>query len=260
MASTDIIINKTYDQLFAELSKQYGDNFVPAAGLFWTRQQVSTQYAIRVVAPTIMREFSDGINLGRDPEGFLFFHDGQRNILDSRAKTHYSVYHNSNTTIDQRAVIVQFYTTDPNKPEAQFLAKDPNLTVNWTLVGRTGDWSKLEEGSASAHVKKVPNSSDMTVSIGPIGKNATFKTYGGDGRNIDVWGTFSFKSLSPFKPGPNSSYADYNSDRIIFYPVSGWEGSADFSGYFIPLETEPAKALGDMSFEANNVKWTDMPL
>ncbi|KAF8163667.1 hypothetical protein B0H34DRAFT_332734 [Crassisporium funariophilum] len=260
MASTDIVINKTYDQLFAELSKEYEDNFVPAAGLFWMRQQLSTQYAIRVVAPTIMREFSDGINLGRDPEGFLFFHSGQRGILDSKSKTKYSVYHNSNTTIAQRAVLVQFYTADPNKPEAQFLAKDPNQTVNWTLVGRSGDWSKLEEGSAAAHVKKAGNYSEMTIDIGPIGKRATFKAYGSDWRNIDVWGTFSFKTLSAFKPGPQPTCADYNSDRIIFYPVSGWEGSADFSGYFIPLESEPAKALQDMNFEARDVKWTDIPL
>ncbi|KAF8163669.1 hypothetical protein B0H34DRAFT_696355 [Crassisporium funariophilum] len=260
MASIDIIINKTYDQLFAELSKEYENNFVPAAGLFWTRQQYTMEYAIRVVAPTIMREFSDGINLGRDPEGFLFFHSDRLGILNTKAQSRYSVYHNSNTTTDQRAVLVQFFTMDPNKPEAQFLAKDPNQTVNWTLVSRVGNWSTLEEGSAAAHVRKASNSSEMTINVGPIGKYATFKTSGGDGKSVDVWGTFSFKTLSALKPGPHATYADYNSDRIIFYPDSGWTGSADFSGFFIPLETEPAKALGDMSFEAVNVHWSDMPL
>lgn len=52
----------------------------------------------------------------------------------------------------------------------------------------------------------------------------------------DVWGNLSFgdiaKLVSPVvNNSPTKSYADYNSDRITFYPTSGWTGSASFTAF-----------------------------
>ena len=38
-----------------------------------------------------------------------------------------------------------------------------------------------------------------------------------------------FKDITKLKASTASSYADYNNDRIIFYPTSGSAGSADFT-------------------------------
>lgn len=55
----------TYDTLFTNLTKAYGE-VVPAEALFWKRSLGGNNYdyGLRVEAPTLMKEFTDGVNLG----------------------------------------------------------------------------------------------------------------------------------------------------------------------------------------------------
>lgn len=247
----------TFDQQFHALKDKYKE-VVPAEALFWKRWHggSSYEYGLRIQAPTIMKEFIDNVNLGTDPQGFLFFN----NIHDLDAGDgKYNIFYNTVTDVKQRAATVQLFHSHQGSFYAEFLARDPNKTVNYTIDSQAGKWATLEIGSASALVKKYSDETTITVTIPAIKKKATFEVKDNSGKqSADVWGSLSFKTLESLKSSSTATYADYNKDRIIFYPQSGGSGSADFSAAFIPMDTAPVDALGDLTFEANTVYWSDL--
>ncbi|KIJ59273.1 hypothetical protein HYDPIDRAFT_33343 [Hydnomerulius pinastri MD-312] len=247
----------TFDTQFHALKDKYKE-IVPAEALFWKRYRGGNtyDYGLRVEAPTIMKEFIDNINLGTDPEGFLFFN----NIHDlDTGDGKYNVFYNTVEDVKQRAATVQFFHSKQGSFYAEFLAKDPNKTVDYTIDGQVGKWDTLEIGSASAHVKKYSDETTITVTIPAIKKKAQFEVVDNSGsQSADVWGNLMFKKIEKLQSSNTATYADYNKDRIIFYPQSGWTGSADFSAAFIPMDTAPVDALGDLTFEANTVYWSDL--
>ncbi|CCM02455.1 uncharacterized protein FIBRA_04554 [Fibroporia radiculosa] len=221
-------ISDTFDVQFHTLKDKYKD-VVSAEALFWKRFRGGTtyDYGMRMEVPTLMKEFVDNVNLGTDPEGFLFFNNiGDLDAGDGK----YNVLYNTTGDVNQRAVRVQFFHHKQGSFYAEFLAKDPNKTVDYLIDGQVGKWATLETGSASAHIKKYSDESDISIKIPAIKKQVTFSVPDNNAHaSIDVWGNFMFKDISRLQSSSDPSYADYNQDRIVFYRSSGWTGSADFT-------------------------------
>ncbi|CCM02453.1 uncharacterized protein FIBRA_04552 [Fibroporia radiculosa] len=250
-------ISDTFDVQFTALTDKY-KGVVSASALFWKRYHGgnNVEYGLRIEVPTLMKEFVDNVNLGADPEGFLFFN----NISDLDAVDgKYNVVYNTVDDIKQRAARVQFFHQNQGSFYAEFLAKDPNKTVDYLIDSQVGAWATLQIGSASAYIKKYSDESNILIKIPAIKKQATFNVPENIGNQaVDVWGNIMFKDIKRLLSSDTPSYADYNQDRIIFYSASGSTGSTDFTAYFIPMESAPDDALGDLKFEANTVYWSDL--
>ena len=119
--------------------------------------------------------------------------------------------------------------------------------MDYNVDNGTGSWVNLDSGSASAHVKKYSDKHSVQITINSIKKEITFDAFENKdsvGKYlcfffsiqlaslelifIDVWGNLTFKNINKLSPSAGPSYADYNSDRIVFYPQSGIIGSNDF--------------------------------
>ncbi|KIJ59055.1 hypothetical protein HYDPIDRAFT_118882 [Hydnomerulius pinastri MD-312] len=244
--------NATFDNQFHALMNKY-KTVVSAEALFWKRSREvgSHEYGLRVQAPSIMKEFVDNINLGSDPQGFLFFN----NILDLDAGNgKYNVFYNTVEDIRQRAATVQFFHSKQGSFYAEFLAKDPNKTVDYTVDGQAGKWETLEVGSACAYVKKYSDETSILVTIPVIEKRLEFEVKDNSGNHsVDAWGNVMFKDLGRLQSSSGASFADGSRDIILFYPESERTGSAHFTAMFIPMDTAPVNAPGRLTSEADSL-------
>ncbi|KAF5314932.1 hypothetical protein D9619_007577 [Psilocybe cf. subviscida] len=190
--------------------------------------------AIRVEAPGIALEFTDGLYIGRDPEGILHYN----NVSDlKQSGTHY--YHVTKTIVDGDTYCeIEFrFGSSSAVPYAKFLGEDPTDAVNAAGMynySATGHWDRLSVASSLATVAKSSSNQTITVNIETVGKVGTWtapsNVLKNTGFNID--GTLYYKKLNDINKG---TWANYNDDRIVFYE-NDWTGR-DFTAFFIPLES-----------------------
>ncbi|KAJ7753580.1 hypothetical protein B0H16DRAFT_1544632 [Mycena metata] len=202
--------------------------------------------SVCVVAPAILKEFIDGVEFGKDPEGTLFFND----IKDLDSNSYYNAFN-----ISGGGVVLQFYADlESTECYAQFVAKDANRAWGWGISCKKGSWKELEGGSAAAHVKKPSNESSITITINAIGKTVKFPVELGD-TVINIRGNLLFKNLSKLTSG-TTSFVNYHDDRIIFLPKSG---SKDFTAVFIPTDKPEESPFFSSDFESNaaDATWSD---
>ncbi|KAF5324260.1 hypothetical protein D9619_011235 [Psilocybe cf. subviscida] len=188
--------------------------------------------AIRVEAPGISLEFTDGLYIGRDPEGILHYND----VKDlQQTGTHY--YHVAKTVVDGTTYCeIEFrFKSSSATPYAKFVAKDPTDAVNAAGMcdySATGNWKHLSIGSSHATVTKSSSSQTITINADVIKKVGTWTApddvLKDTGFNIE--GTFWYKESDDIK---NGIWASYNDDRIVFYKDD--LHSTNFTGFFIPL-------------------------
>jgi hypothetical protein len=243
--------SSSFDDLFASFDKAF-DNTVPAAALLWW--WTSSQFGVRVEVPSLGKEFSNGMNLGRDPEGFLFFND----IGDLEDDVSYDVYYNTVTDSTQRAFVIEFYTKGNTsaKSFAKFLAKDPNKTVTYTIDTSTGTWSDVTTSESTGRIKKGSTDDTWTLTVPSIHKKVTFKDNGTTTtsfhKRVDTLGQLIWKDINKIS---NGVYVDYRDDRIVFTETNEW--SKDFCAFFLPLVTsEVPNPLGPYVVAATKATWS----
>jgi len=239
----------TFDQLFAGFQKTY-QNFAPAEALLWWWN--SSNFGIRVEAASLMLEFTNGMYLGKDPEGFLFFHD----IRDFKGTVHYDLYYSTTGDKNQKCFVIKFWKQTPDRSFAQFIAKDPNGTITYTNSA-TGTWQALSAASAAAHIEKDSTDGTWTMTIPSINKSCTWTDNSTATSSIyeaiDTWGLLTFKQINDISKGV---YIDYQDDRIVFTATNEW--STDFAAYFIPIETiQNSKPLGSYVLHYTPATWSN---
>jgi len=233
------------------------DHMVPGTALYFNNGK---NKAIRLECPTIALEFTDGLYIGQDPEGFLFynaFEDFNMKKHDGSAVTHhYSITTTSwnNMTYD----IIDFKRDSDTSAYARFIAEDKvGAAAKNQMIGysKTGSWGKLVIGSTMATVEKSSSNTTITMYNDAIQK----KTVWTDGSNLlshkgfSVNGNLYFRKLSDLSSG---TFANYNDDRIVFYK-DNWVGT-DFTAYFIPLENETGTLKSPDTKTFTGVSWSNV--
>ncbi|KAG8947164.1 hypothetical protein FRC00_009262, partial [Tulasnella sp. 408] len=90
---------------FSLLKKDYKHN-VPAEALFFN---VNGRKALRLEVPEIGKEFTDGLYIGKDPEGTFYYSNIES--LDGRRTIKYKSYRIINPFDNKACCHIKFYTT-----------------------------------------------------------------------------------------------------------------------------------------------------
>ncbi|KAJ7699733.1 hypothetical protein B0H16DRAFT_1484125 [Mycena metata] len=198
--------------------------------------------SVCVVAPAILKEFIDGVEFGKDPEGTLFFND----IKDLDSNSYYNAFN-----ISGGGVVLQFYAN---------LESTDSSPRTRTVPGDGVSVVKRAHGKNSKAVppplmsKSRPTNQAITITINAIGKTVKFPVELGD-TVINIRGNLLFKNLSKLTSG-TTSFVNYHDDRIIFLPKSG---SKDFTAVFIPTDKPEESPFFSSDFESNaaDATWSD---
>lgn len=214
-----------YKALFMERFMQYKHQ-TPAAGLFYKSN--SGQPSVRVEATDIRKEFVDVAEFGTDPEGNLFYND----LSKLNGPVDYRFWYNTDVTDDEAAVVAQFYVKGATEFIAEFIGKDPARVVKDIVSGHTGHWRPFDFQENTATVTKSANDSTVTLRVAVSGQVATWSVASNASRvSINQAGRVLIKNSNAIGAG-QTSYVDYDDDRILFYPNVH---SPDFSVVFLPL-------------------------
>jgi len=236
------------------------DVIVPGTALFFNNGH---NKALRVECPTIALEFTAGLYIGQDPNGFLFYNaiDDFKMTKDKGKVTvvhHFKILKTVYNSIDY--VTIEYRRDSDTDCYAKFIAEDKASTAvgnDMVDYASEGSWGKLAIGSTLATVEKESASQTITLYADVIELKAVWTDSSNylkhKGFNVD--GNLYFKKLSDLSSGV---YANYNDDRIVFYK-DDWTGT-DFVAYFIPLESETEsldiKATDTKTFE--KVGWSKL--
>ncbi|EKM53661.1 uncharacterized protein PHACADRAFT_211333 [Phanerochaete carnosa HHB-10118-sp] len=245
--------------LFSDLKKQYKHN-VAAEALFFKADpdRISRPHALRLEVSEIGREFTDGTNIGKDPEG-TFYYNKIRDLKLNTKDTTYLVARVVNPSDSKPCSSIKFYNRGENSSYAEFLAYDKEETV--TACGMDGykyfgKWQELEQGSATAVVTKDANSDDIYLAATSIQTQAKISdNYQWlKDETVDVHGILYFKDKSQIRRGGKASYSN---DRIVFYEYNSKGAAEDFTAYFIPYESSTGK-LGLTAAQSNDKEFEDI--
>jgi hypothetical protein len=215
------------------------------------------QKALRLEVPDIGKEFTDGVYIGKDPEGTLFYNHADS--FDSAKTSKYKVDRYVNPFDSKVCAWIKFYHDKVESCHAEFLAYDPTETVKGCDMDgytATGTWKDLVIGSATASIRKYDDETTMTVDVKVIKKQGTITDSQGvlKDQSVTVQGNLFFKDISQVSQG---YYASYNNDRIVFYQST--YNSTDFTAYFVPFESSSTQLgiASSSTAEFSTITWTD---
>ncbi|GJE94738.1 hypothetical protein PsYK624_109090 [Phanerochaete sordida] len=169
--------------------------------------------ALRIEAPDIGREFTDGMYIGTDPAGLLHFNDIED--LGIGRKVNYRIQRKVDGGRDY--LWVGFYTDEPDSFLAEFLARDERSVVTaMQMDGHTasGEWQKLVMSTSTAVVDKRTDHSYITIDIPGLSMQARMTAPTALRRaTFGAHGTLWFKDIRNITKG---ICANFNSDRMVF--------------------------------------------
>jgi len=234
---------------------------VPGSALFFKGEH----YALRVEVPALGKEFTYGVYIGSDPEGYLYLND----VRNLSKPTQFIVSQVTNPLDQQACALIEFWYKDKSHekaPYAVFLAADPtNAVTNTGFNGFKsvdnpdpygGDplWVDLKLAQVSATVEIDSEDTEATLTVDVIGKTAKWivsNNFLPDTQTIMSKGTLSFKSLDGLT-SDLGGVVNYGSDRLVFYKSKMY--AKDFVAFFIPAEI---RGIGDGDNTLGNVPDTE---
>ncbi|CAK5282724.1 unnamed protein product [Mycena citricolor] len=214
---------------FSELRSHYKHAVQAEALLFNNGRR-----ALRLEVPDIGKEFTDGLYIGKDPEGTFYY-----NYADNFDRTgiKYKTYRYVNKIDNKTCAWIKFYTESENQCFAEFLGVDADESVrgcNMDAYEGTGSWKDMNLGAVTCFIRKYDDQSRITISCPAIKATATITDTNNvlRGKSVKVGGNLHFKDIDTVKRG---RYASYNNDRIVFYESTAV--STDFTAFFVPYES-----------------------
>ncbi|GJE85008.1 hypothetical protein PsYK624_010850 [Phanerochaete sordida] len=249
-------LTKAADSL---LLKKYTYDTTGEALLFRTKDTSNDKWvkAIRLEAPFIGKEFTDGVQIGRDPQGILYF-NAIRDLDDGR-KVKYKVQKKKHDSVDY--VWIGFYSETETNCHAEFVAHDPTGAVKAADMDgykAEGQWKDVDSMTTTAAVvDKRSDETKVTLSAPGICKKAKIPCGDKISGEFRVKGSLWFKNIKNVSDG---KCASYNNDRIVF--MKGELVSKDFTSFFIPYESASddlhVTASNTIAFNAANIEWSDV--
>ncbi|KAJ7480583.1 hypothetical protein FB451DRAFT_1365067 [Mycena latifolia] len=218
--------------------------------------------AVRLEAPDIGLEFTDGTYIGRDPQGFLCYDKLEDFQHDTSAKHTYHVSV-AISSIDSRTyAVIEFRKSPGTTPYAKFYGADIHRVTTAADMGNhtnTGSWITLKTAWCYTTIEKQAYSRTVTVTLASVDKVATWDAGSAsfNPSSFRVQGHLHYKRFNKLK---DAKFANYNNDRVVFYE-NDYTGR-DFVAFFIPRE-DATETLGIESTNATpaltftNVAWVD---
>ncbi|CAK5272784.1 unnamed protein product [Mycena citricolor] len=213
-----------------------------AEALFFKASGMSP--AMRLEVPELGREFTDGLYIGTDPAGTVFYDTADSFDIKDSDPVYYKAEQYYNEADSKWCAWVRFYRENVENPHAEFLAYDPQQTVTNTGIDKKstcqGKWTLLKIGVATTTVRKLADESKITFTVDSVNLKAVIHT-GSQSFNPKsvnyLSGLLYFKDMNTVKSG---TCANYNNDRVVFYRN---RNEIDFTAYFVPY-LDPNLTLG----------------
>jgi len=248
------------NQLLRELdvaARKAYDKIVPAYAYVY---QHNNENGLRLEAPDILFEYSNGVPLGRDPRGLLYFHG--LSDLDPQLKMRYEVGVQRRTeggATKEEVLVIDFWAQDDpptSKPYARFLAAVPVRAWGQTKPGKVngGGWAALDVLQASAEVKSRGNQPLVTITLKSLKKKFEFDIppEQAEGSNIATHGVLIARDLSQLTG--TGLYVDYTNTRILIFKN---QGDKYATAVLSPLELIRDDPLVNKTFQVKNGRFTN---
>jgi hypothetical protein len=245
-------------ELEGEARKKY-TNVTPAFAYVYSH---NNQTGIRVEAPDIVKEFTDGVPLGRDPKGNLYFNNTQTDFKPEKP-TEYSVSFptRGQGVKTEIVLVIEFFRPgSANRPYAKFIAllppraHDDAKPVKGTT---TGKWQPLDVTQATALAESESTSSLVQLTISSLKKTFTFNipaSLSDLDTSMQSWGYLILKDSRNLKTG-RTYYVDYTDTRILIFEKQGdLNAVAVYGSYEIQTDSQPFEA----SFQVTDGQFHDL--
>jgi hypothetical protein len=244
------------NQLLRDLdieARKYYDNVTPAFAYVFEH---NGQKGLRLEAPDVVLEYSNGVPLGRDPRGFLYYF--QLSDLDILVDMRYKISierRKVGDIVKEEVLVISFWakTDDVNKqkPYAKFIAAVPTRAWGQTTADDVigGKWAALNTLQATSLAESRGNSSLVKITVNSLSKKFEFNIPDAQtqGSAFNCHGSLIVRDDKQLT-GSNI-YVDYTNTRILIFKA---QYDAHPIAVFSPLELPRDYPLVDRSFQVNN--------
>jgi hypothetical protein len=236
-----------------DLLKKY-NKFTPAFGYVF--QNLNGQKGVRVEAPSIMLEFTDGLQLGRDPAGKLYYKTVEPDFIrngtyrdDINSKVSYEEF-----AAGQRKLIVlhvDFYHGTNDKPFSQLISRVPDRA--WENLNnaqfanfkqpfdKRGKFQRLDVSQSTAELTSDTANVGVTININSLGKKFKFNfpPSFADKPGFSAWGYFIFREFAKLRTGVNYVVRYTSTGIVILEGDRSVDPVAVFGSYELQNNTQP---------------------
>jgi hypothetical protein len=209
------------------------------------------QTGIRVEAPDIVKEFSDGVPLGRDPKGNLYFYNLRPDFNQDKVTQYLVSYPKTGQGVKTEiAIVIDFYRPNNKaKPYAKFIALLPPrahasaIPYDGTAGGK---WNPLNVVQATALAESESTSATVDITATALRKKFSFEippnVANAGPTGFESWGYLIVKDTRDLKTD-TTYYVDYTNTRILVFVKQGDQNAvAVFGSYEIQSDYQPFDA------------------
>lgn len=219
------------------------------------------QNGLRLEAPDIVLEYSNGVPLGRDPRGLFYYHGLSDLDLDVTMRYEVSIKRRTEGgATKEEVLVISFWSTDDSltsKPYAKFIAGVPvrawGQTEQDTVTG--GKWQALDVLQATCVARSRGNQALVSLSMTSLKKKFEFDIPTGQdqGTNIKCHGSLVVRDYANLT-GTNI-FVDYTNTRILIFKQ---QYDPHPIAVFSPLELNKDEPLVDRSFQVQNGRFSNL--
>jgi hypothetical protein len=217
---------------------------------------------LRLEAPDIVQEYTDGVPLGRDPKGLLYFNTLRPDFDPNRPVKYKVSYPSRGDGVDKEIVIViDFHPITTTKPFAKFIATLPQRAhkdaIPFEGGGDNGRWAPFEATQATTQGTKGSTEDDVVLKSVSLKKIFTFtvpNNVSAQNLSMDTLGYTILTDFDALKTGV-TYFVDYTNTRILIFKAQGDEDPvAVFGSYELQRDFQ----LFDADFQVQNGRFTDI--
>jgi len=245
--------------LTSELQSQASKDFplvTPAFVYVFTHNGIQ---GIRVEAPEIMKEYTDGVLLGRDPRGLLYFHTLRPDFNEEKSINYSVTFPSRGEGVNKEiAIVIDFLRPTTTQPFATFIATLPQRAHKDATPfegggGSESHWTTLDVAQITAQASL---SKEVELNMQTLKKKFTF-TVPDDvegGHHLNEWGYLLVKDVGQLEVGP-TYFVDYTNTRILIFKEQNDENPVAVFGCY---ELEDDSQSFDVSFQACDGQFSDI--
>jgi hypothetical protein len=247
-------------QLLQKLQSEARQKYARVVPAFAYVFQHNNENGLRLEAPDIVLEFSNGVPLGRDPRGLFYYYE--LSDLDVNLTMRYEI------AIEKRfedgaqreeVLVLNFWTKDDApgaEPYAKFIAGIPFRAWGKTKPGKVvgGKWEPLNVLQATSVANSRGNQALVTLGLSSLKKRFEFNIPDKDvqGSAIDCHGSLVARENAQL--AGSNLFVDYTNTRILIFKSQGDKYPI---AVFSPLELPKDTALVNKTFQVQNGKFID---